>query len=109
MSQSLRLVVLLLVAQWATHLNVYSASGFLDPSFNGTGRVDTGLDAKDVAIQNDGKIVVAGNNALARYNSNGALDLSFNGNGKVTTTGPVSGVAIQSDGKIVVAGPGPVL
>lgn len=70
-----------------------------------------------VAIQVDGKIVVAGhirdtfNNsdfAVVRYNIDGSLDTSFGG-GKVFTpigTGDdkASAVAIQPDGKILVAG-----
>src|SRR5262249_1001076 len=72
-----------------------------------------------VALQTDGKIVVAGstNNpntnsfdfALARYNTNGTIDnANFGVNGKVITDfgddDEVSAIAIQSDGKIVVAG-----
>lgn len=71
-----------------------------------------------MAIQSDGKIVVAGTAglapsgfdfAIARYNADGSLDTSFDGDGKVLTDFSVSGdsasdVAIQSDGKIVVAG-----
>ena len=49
--------------------------------------------ARSVAIQSDGKIVVAGysNNgsnddfALVRYNTDGSLDASFDSDGKVTT------------------------
>jgi len=79
-----------------------------------------GLDeeAYALAIQPDGKIVVAGyvsfgfpNNkdiAVARYNANGTLDNSFSG-GVVTTEIVTSfetahSVVIQADGKIVVAG-----
>lgn len=100
------------------------AAGDLDPSFNGTGKLTTdfgafGDIAQSVAIQADGKIVVAGrsnspNNgfydfALARYNTNGSLDTSFSGDGKLTTpigTGDDFGyaVAIQADGKIIVVG-----
>jgi uncharacterized delta-60 repeat protein len=71
--------------------------------------------ARGVAIQSDGKIVVAGDSnddfALARYNTNGSLDTTFDGNGKVNT--PVApgssrdeayAVAIQADGKIVAGG-----
>ena len=69
-------------------------------------------EAYSVAIQSDGKIVVAGvsndNFALARYTTAGEFDTSFDGDGKLTTDfGSVDGaysVAIQSDGKIVVAG-----
>ena len=100
----------------------YNSDGSLDSSFNGTGKVTTPIGSGDelgraVAIQSDGKIVVAGQSdngsdldfAVVRYNSDGSLDTSFNGSGKVTT--PISSgrdtgseVAIQSDGKIVVAG-----
>lgn len=75
-------------------------------------------EANAVAIQPDGKIVVAGitdagvrgaNFALARYNAGGSLDTAFGGDGKVTTDFAeafygANSVAIQVDGKIVVAG-----
>ena len=84
-------------------------------------RTDFGLgvgsEALSIALQNDGKIVVAGSSisgnnydfALVRYNTNGSLDTSFNGSGKVTTDFGRNGdignsVAIQNDGKIVVSG-----
>ena len=65
-----------------------------------------------MALQPDGKLVVAGdsdaNFALARYNSNGSLDASFGSGGKVITsfggTDQASAVILQPDGKIVVAG-----
>jgi len=70
-----------------------------------------------VAVQHDGKIVVAGyaevggvdQFALVRYNSDGSLDTTLNGNGKVTTavgkgTCKGEGVALQEDGKIIVVG-----
>ena len=68
--------------------------------------------AAAVAVQADGKIVVAGssdgNFALARYGADGALDPSFSGDGLVTTdlggTDAGEGVAIQADGRIVVVG-----
>ena len=101
---------------------VVAADGDLDTSFGSDGKVITatssGSDAaRSVAIQSDGKIVVAGysNNgsnddfALVRYNTDGTLDTSFDSDGKVTTAIGSSNevafsVAIQSDGKIVVAG-----
>ena len=100
----------------------YLASGALDLSFNGTGKVMTaigsGTDAAySVALQPDGKIVVAGRCSngtntdfcLARYLASGALDVSLNSTGTVITTigsgGDIArGVALQPDGKIVVAG-----
>ena len=65
-----------------------------------------------MAIQSDGKIVVAGISgngstsgfALVRYNSDGSLDTTFNGTGKVHSGGGATSVVIQSDGKIVAAG-----
>ena len=99
----------------------YNADGTLDTSFNGIGGVITAIGLSDdravgLALQSDGKIVVAGltagatlDFALVRYNSNGTLDTSFNGTGIVVTA--VGGgddwgwdVAVQSDGKIVVTG-----
>ena len=117
------LVAVALAALIVLPNRLYAAAGDPDTTFGGgTGKVTTdfspGLDrGTAVAIQPDGKIVVAGiasagtagNFALARYNTDGSLDASFGSLGKVTTDfsggndGP-SGVAIQSDGKIVAAG-----
>jgi uncharacterized delta-60 repeat protein len=63
-----------------------------------------------VAVQQDGKVLVAGVSnglaALARYNTDGSLDTSFSGDGKFTMDmGPsLSGVVIvpQADGSTVV-------
>jgi len=102
-------------------LTRYNSDGSLDTTFDGDGKVTTNLgsshdEANSLAIQSDGKIVVAGYSyagsladfALARYNSNGSLDTTFDGDGKVTTDfgagDSAYSVAIQSDGKIVVGG-----
>ncbi len=95
----------------------YNADGSLDPSFAGDGIVTTNLGARgygnSVAIQSDGKIVVAGtsneNLYVVRYNADGSLDTSFGGGDGIVTMdlgGDEYGnsVAIQSDGKIVVVG-----
>ncbi len=96
----------------------YTAAGVLDNSFgtNGIASTDFG-GASDsgysVALQGDGKILVAGSSstdfALARYNSDGSLDNSFDADGKVTLAIGANGdvaqnVLVQSDGKIVVTG-----
>jgi uncharacterized delta-60 repeat protein len=68
--------------------------------------------ATSLALQPDGKIVVAGSSgldfALARYNADGSLDAGFGSGGTVTTDfgdwDRAPAVAIQADGKIVVAG-----
>src|SRR5215831_19707296 len=69
------------------------SSATLDPTFGAGGRVTTDF-AGIVAVQSDGKLVMAGGAATAdggaafaveRFNSNGALDASFGTGGKVTT------------------------
>jgi uncharacterized delta-60 repeat protein len=100
----------------------YNPDGSLDTSFNGTGKVTTAIGpgadiAYELALQPDGKLVVAGYSwnganddlALVRYNTDGSLDTSFNGTGKVTTaigTGhdDAYALALQPDGRIVAAG-----
>ncbi|MBP7449368.1 MAG: T9SS type A sorting domain-containing protein [Flavobacteriales bacterium] len=100
----------------------YNMDGTLDNSFSADGKVTTAFGTDDnygisVAIQPDGRIVVAGFSfigtdsdfALARYSVDGSLDYSFSVDGKVTTAFGTGGdvgysVAIQPDGKIVVAG-----
>ena len=102
-----------------------AAPGDLDPGFGKAGLVTTTFvshsdqEATGVALQRDGKSVVAGFTvsgqgkavfALARYQANGSLDPSFGSGGKVTTqmAGPAGSmdVAVQPDGKIVAAGSG---
>ena len=93
-------------------------NGSFDTAFNGSGKVTTDYGySNSLAIQGDGKLVVAGSNfldgtysiALARYNTNGSLDTSFGVAGKVRTSlaGDSSGassVAVLRDGKLIVAG-----
>lgn len=97
----------------------YNTNGSLDTSFGSGGKVTTAVGSGSaihaLALQSDGKIVVAGGAdsgfALARYNPDGSLDMSFGTGGKVETPIPVSGgaeahaIALQADGKIVVGGP----
>lgn len=75
-----------------------NSSGSIDTQFGTNGFLPIGKEA--VAVQQDGKIVVAGSN-LARYTSSGVLDTSFDGDG-VVANGGGSSVAIQQDGKILV-------
>jgi uncharacterized delta-60 repeat protein len=99
----------------------YNANGSVDASFGSRGTVTTDLGGSDVpeavAVQPDGKIIVAGDSrnssralpdgfGLARYNANGTLDSSFGSGGSVVTPlwgSDLHSLALQSDGKIVVA------
>src|SRR5689334_16259888 len=101
----------------------YNTNGTIDKTFGQGGFVVTDLgmteSASAVAIQPDGKIVVAGGTyptfpflgfyALARYNTNGTLDTTFGNGGLVVTTfnsqgAFASALVLQPDGKILAAG-----
>jgi uncharacterized delta-60 repeat protein len=91
-----------------------AASGSLDPSFGGNGKVAATFGGSDSAmvLQPDGKVIMVGGGAdftVARYNSDGTLDGSFGDAGLAITdieggSDRAHAVALQSDGKIVVAG-----
>jgi uncharacterized delta-60 repeat protein len=101
----------------------YNPDGSLDSSFGSGGLVSTVLStytyggAKAVALQPDGKLVVAGTVeeagkvfGVARYNPDGSLDTTFGSGGLATAlfyyweSADARGIAIQPDGKIVVGG-----
>jgi uncharacterized delta-60 repeat protein len=108
----------------------FAADGALDASFGAGGIVTVDFDggaggdhAEGIALQPDGRIVVAGTThgaglqsddfAIARLNGDGSLDESFASGGKATIAfdladgvgnDDVHAVAIAPDGTIVVAG-----
>ncbi len=102
----------------------YNLDGSLDTTFGSSGIVNIvlvpGGSANAVAIDTEGKIVVAGVSTvrdsgsqdftLIKLNSDGSLDTSFGSGGIVTTnfgdrnSDSANAIAIQSDGKIVAAG-----
>ncbi|RDB06872.1 3-coathanger stack domain-containing protein [Runella aurantiaca] len=92
----------------------YLPNGNIDNTFNGTGSIRTHASLNDfyydVAVQTDGKIVVAGSQnsqfVVRRYLSTGTLDADFGSAGTVfgVFQGVARGVALQPDGKIVVGG-----
>lgn len=103
----------------------YHEDGSLDASFDGDGKATTAIlswgdRARAVAVQADGRIVLAGfanidatptgsRFALVRYNGDGSLDESFDGDGRVATQtsgsfAVLTSIALQADGKIVVGG-----
>ena len=104
----------------------YLRDGRLDRSFSrdGLASVDFGFgdaDAAAVALQPNGKILVAGNGtgnvyrtgedfAVARFRPDGTLDRTFSGDGRATVdfghrlSDGVQGLALRRDGRIVLAG-----
>ena len=108
----------------------YNADGSLDTDFGTNGLVTTAIgsghdEIRAMALQSDGKILVAGSShngtnrdfALARYTANGTLDTTFGGDANndntpdgyiVTAIGSendsATSVAVHTDGKIVVGG-----
>ena len=95
----------------------FLANGAFDSSFAQKGYtiLSSAYIAFDLALQKDGKIIIAGqglnanNFLLARYLYDGTLDTQFGNAGIVLTdmtemSEYLSSVALQTDGKIVVAG-----
>ena len=98
----------------------YLPDGTLDPAFGSAGLVrQVAGRANDVAIQSDGRIVVAAQGfssnsttsrfTLLRYLPHGSFDADFDADGRLTTNfAPgvelASSVVIQDDGKILAAG-----
>lgn len=82
----------------------YNADGSLDAGFDGDGKVTTtpGTYTEDLALQGDGKILLAGN-GITRYNRNGSVDSSFGEGGKALPNGSVRALLLQSDAKIIAA------
>ncbi len=132
--KAVKIIYLLLLLFASTLINraqcvpASTAAGSLDTCFGTGGRVTTDITgdrdfARALAIQPDGKIVVAGvagynvaipnaDFAVVRYNTDGSLDTTFDADGIVVTDfgfGTADedycrGLGIQPDGKIVVAG-----
>jgi uncharacterized delta-60 repeat protein len=101
----------------------YTPDGSLDPAFGGgdgigLAKVDPegfydSSNATDLAVQDDGKIVVAGigqwesntDFVVMRFEADGTIDSSFGFDGQLSLEGyGGSGLEIQDDGKIVIAG-----
>jgi uncharacterized delta-60 repeat protein len=96
------------------------SNGSLDPAFSGDGRLVLPIGendhARDVCLQSDGRIVIAGFTGLShdetlvlvRLLADGSLDASFDGDGILTSRLGINdggtALAIQPDGRIVVIG-----
>lgn len=87
-----------------------NANGTFDTSFNSTGfRKTTNTGFETVAIQSDGKIIVAGVNYILRLNANGTYDTTFNSTGLKaliinSNTFSSKSIISQSNGKILICG-----
>jgi uncharacterized delta-60 repeat protein len=123
---SVTTTILLLICSTNLLIMTQAASGDLDQTFDNDGKVVTEFFgqvevANAIALQEDGKLVVAGYTqqpsmsqtldfALARFNPDGSLDNTFDGDGKVITgfspnhRDVANALVIQSDGKIILGG-----
>ncbi len=86
-----------------------NTDGTLDAGFSNTASTDNAV--KSIAVQPDGKIVLAGlfnystnlvKNNIARLNGDGTVDLSFNPDSGAMNL--VQAVAVQADKKIILGG-----
>lgn len=115
-----------ILALGRSRLMRFNTNGTVDTTFGTAGTVAiafngvSGEEARDLAVQSDGRIVVAGYTratptvlnydfAVARYNSNGQLDTSLGGDGVVAIDfdGQLDRghrVALLSDGRILIGG-----
>jgi uncharacterized delta-60 repeat protein len=83
-----------------------NSNGQLDPTFGSGGFAPLqGFGSRAIALQSDGKILVAsGGASLGRYNQDGSVDKTFGIFGQAASIALPSAIAVQSDGKILAAG-----
>lgn len=97
----------------------YLSDGSVDPEFGVDGIVTTEisggyvLEAKAIALQDDGKILLAGGGvagfAVVRYLDDGSVDMDFGVDGLATCAfsqgnDRANGIAVLDDGKIILSG-----
>jgi len=122
LSRMCAISMLMVLVLLGTEQIAQGAAGDLDQTFGTGGHVFTDFSGNSdygyaIALQTDGRIIVAGQSgvypvfhaALARYNTNGQLDPTFGAGGKVIAALDAGGdglaaIALQPDGKIVAAG-----
>jgi uncharacterized delta-60 repeat protein len=103
-------------------ISVNAQPGNLDSDFDSDGKLTVDFDLQNdqafaVAVQPDGKIIVAGyariagddDFAMARFNTDGTYDATFGTGGKVTTSFSANdeqafALLLQPDGNIILAG-----
>ncbi len=84
----------------------FTGAGALDPAWGGTGRVDFNASRfLDIALQPDGRLVVANGAAVYRLGPTGVVDPTFGSAGGVSlATGQVDNLVVRSDGTILAGG-----
>ncbi len=89
-----------------------SANATLDSTWAGSGVGSNNAYAEGIALQPDGKALIAGSfttvngvsrNRIARLNADGSLDTTFQ-NGMTGANAQVYAVALQTDGKVLIGG-----
>lgn len=104
---------------WHLNITKTNKNGILDTSFGTNGKVTTIIEKSaypnDIAIQPDGKIIVAGSlhlisggsaSFVVRYNSNGTLDQTFGTNGTfvLASANQFYSILLLADGSIMLGG-----
>src|SRR5262249_6972434 len=96
--------------QFLARLN---SNGTLDSTFGSNGQVNATIMASGVALQPDGKIIIAGSDPystsgpvyeVARYNPDGSVDTTFSSNGIATVMVAPAAIVVQGDGNILAVG-----
>ncbi|WP_445571861.1 M10 family metallopeptidase C-terminal domain-containing protein [Pseudomonas sp. E102] len=93
------------------HIARFDATGALIPSFAEAGVLhlpaSVGIHPGgtiDVSLQEDGKVLVTGQDTLTRLNPDGTLDSGFANGGSLALDVHADALVIQDDGKILLAG-----
>src|SRR5439155_830655 len=85
------------------------SAGDLDPTFGTGGKVLADYTAGAVAVQPDGKILVAATSSaggssigvLTRYDADGSLDMNFGTSGKISVNSLIARLAVEPNGKLI--------
>jgi uncharacterized delta-60 repeat protein len=92
-----------------TFLIRFNSNGSLDTGFGNQGFKELsefpGIEASEMQVQPDGKLVVIGGSYVVRYLPNGNTDTTFGGNGVFTINNSIgTAIELRNDGKLVIGG-----
>jgi uncharacterized delta-60 repeat protein len=91
----------------------FNANGSFDSTFTNLALAFVQQSSSSVAVQKDGKIIVAGlfssiggqaRGSIARLNSDGTLDTTWTASGVAGSVGAVYSLRLQADGKAIIGG-----